>query len=334
MRTHYPIRHKPAHGAPGRWKALPRVPFLLLFFLLFFREQAAAQTQVLDPDMHHLRRGTRPEWSSFAQQPEKRQLAVRFTARRNETEHTLQLRQQDVKQKWRLLLNGQPLASLTVDENDMVVYVPIPAGRLQTGHNTLLVEQTDTVTDDIRVGQLVLTERPVSQVLSEAKVTIEVREVGTGRALPARITIVNAAGVLQTVGATSGQQLAVRPGYIYTGNGQASFGLPAGTYTVYASRGFAYDVDSVRLELQPGQQARHTLVLRREVPTAGWISSDAHIHTFTYSGHGDATVEERGLAPDGPEITRALRKAAPATKRAAGQFRSGWQASQAARQGK
>ncbi|CAN5912153.1 hypothetical protein BH24BAC1_BH24BAC1_14970 [soil metagenome] len=297
MSTNYRNKNGSTKTNSLQGQAIPKVAILLLLLLLFRGEQAAGQTQELEPAMHHLRRGNKPEWDSFAQQPEKRQLMIRFSrARPNETEHTLQLRQQDVKQKWRLVLNGQPLGSLTSDEKDMVVYVPIPPGRLQTGENTLLVEQTDTLTDDIRVGQMVLTERPVSQVLSEAKVTVEVREAGTGQALPARLTVVNAAGALQTVGAASGQLLAVRPGFVYTGNGRASFGLPAGTYTVYASRGFAYGVDSVRLVLQPGEEARPALVLRREVPTEGWISSDTHVHTFTYSRHGDATVEERVLS--------------------------------------
>ena len=47
-----------------------------------------------------------------------------------------------------------------------------------------------------------------------------------------------------TVGAKSGDGLAVRPGVVYTGNGRAAFGLPAGKYTVYAGRGFAYSIDS------------------------------------------------------------------------------------------
>ena len=44
--------------------------------------------------------------------------------------------------------------------------------------------------------------------------------------------------------------------------------------------------------------------LRREVATPGLVSSDTHVHTFTLSRHGDATLEERAitLAGEGIEL--------------------------------
>src|SRR5262249_52462699 len=42
--------------------------------------------------------------------------------------------------------------------------------------------------------------------------------------------------------------------------------------------------------------------IRKEVPTAGWISCDTHIHSLTWSGHGDATGDERVLAIAGEGI--------------------------------
>jgi hypothetical protein len=46
------------------------------------------------------------------------------------------------------------------------------------------------------------------------------------------------------------------------------------------------------------------LRLRRQVDTAGFIAADTHIHTLTFSGHGDATIEERmvTLAGEGVEL--------------------------------
>jgi hypothetical protein len=73
---------------------------------------------------------------------------------------------------------------------------------------------------------------------------------------------------------------------------------------VYAGRGFEYDVDSVRLSLRPGDRALKELVIHREVPTDGYVSCDTHIHTLTYSGHGDATMDERvvTIAGEGIEL--------------------------------
>src|SRR5262249_29933577 len=122
--------------------------------------------------------------------------------------------------------------------------------------------------------------------------------------VPCRLTVLDARGALMTVGAASGQGLAVRPGVLYTADGKARFGLPAGEYTLYAGRGFAYGIDSVRLSVRAGDTLRKTLMIRREVPTPGYVSCDTHVHTLTYSGHGDASAEERAvtLAGEGIEL--------------------------------
>src|SRR5206468_322289 len=80
--------------------------------------------------------------------------------------------------------------------------------------------------------------------------------------------------------------------------------LPAGRYTVYANRGFEWGIDSVQLDLKPGENPAKQLAIRREVDTAGYVAADTHVHTFTYSRHGDATLAERmiTLAGEGIEL--------------------------------
>ncbi|HUE73300.1 MAG TPA: CehA/McbA family metallohydrolase, partial [Pirellulaceae bacterium] len=99
-------------------------------------------------------------------------------------------------------------------------------------------------------------------------------------------------------------QLAVRPGIVYTASGQARFGLPAGKYTVYAGRGFEYSLDRQEIEVEPRRTVQRQLRIRREVPTEGWVACDTHVHTLTHSGHGDATAAERmiTLAGEGIEL--------------------------------
>jgi hypothetical protein len=262
----------------------------------------AAQQRVLDAGTHDLRSGTRPEWRESAARPHARHLALEFDAAPNAAERTVALRQEGVKQRWRLVLNGRALGTLHQDENAMVAYWAVPPGALVAGPNRLRVEPVDTVGDDIRVGGVALLDRPLAAVLSEASVEVEVVDAASGAPLPARVTVVDAAGRLQTVGAASGGALAVRPGLVYTGDGRAAFGVPAGTYHVYATRGVEYGVDSARLVLRPGDRVRQRLAIRREVPTPGWVASDTHVHTLTYSGHGDATAEERVLTLAGEGI--------------------------------
>src|SRR5438128_2679709 len=102
---------------------------------------ARAKERVLDAQMHHLRVGGEREWSEFPPQPEGPSLVVRFPADRNATEWALRLRQQDVKQTWKVVLNGKELGGLAADENDMVIYLLIPVGRLVAGENRLAIEQ-------------------------------------------------------------------------------------------------------------------------------------------------------------------------------------------------
>jgi hypothetical protein len=283
----------------------------LSFSFFFLCSTASAQKHVLDEKMHHLRKGVNPEWDEFPLHAEDSQLVIHFKSLVNTEDATIYLRQYDVSQGWQVLLNNKKIGELTLDEKDMMSYFTIPRGSLSAGDNILYIGSPDTdadrknhVSDDIRIGQIELEYRPVKDLLSESTMDIEVWDRKIKRTIPSRITIVNMAGVLQQINIKPAESLAVRTGVIYTGSGSASFGLAAGRYKIYASRGFEYGVDSVIVVLKPGDHIQKKLVIRREVDTKGWISSDTHIHTLTYSGHGDATVEERVLtiAGEGLEL--------------------------------
>src|SRR5262245_14789278 len=82
-----------------------------------------AKPVVLTPRLHHLRVTEQREWSDFPARPDGPSLSLRFMAERNEGEGSLRLRQQDVRQTWKVLLNGKDLGRLREDENDMVIYL-------------------------------------------------------------------------------------------------------------------------------------------------------------------------------------------------------------------
>jgi hypothetical protein len=79
-----------------------------------------------------------------------------------------------------------------------------------------------------------------------------------------------------------------------------------GRYTVYASRGFEYSVAQKQVTVAAGETAVVPLEIRREVPTPNLVACDTHIHTLTFSGHGDSTVEERMLTIAGEGIELAV----------------------------
>jgi hypothetical protein len=277
-----------------------RSPVLLAFVLLPI--PVAAGPVALDDRLHHLRAGDEREWADFPAKAEGSRLTVPFRAAKNSAEQTLRLRQQDVKQTWRVALNGKELGRLIADENDTELVLPVPPGRLADGDNTLVIEATGKTADDIRVGEITLDDRPMATVLSEATVEVTVRE--EGRPVPCRITILNARGALAATGAKSTDRLAVRAGVIYTADGTARFTLPAGDHTLHAGRGFEYGVATERVTLKPGDTLRKELTIRREVPTPGYVACDTHVHTLTHSGHGDSTDVERAitLAGEGIEL--------------------------------
>jgi hypothetical protein len=268
---------------------------------LFMTNDAVSQVQRLDDGWHHFRNTDPREWSDFPIGPPEQKLLLRFTGQPNTSEQALSLRQYDVKLNWRVVLNGQPLGVLTSDEKDLVSYFRIPPGMVRND-NTLEITCADAQPDDIKLGNVILYDKPLDLVLSEGHLVLEVKDADSGNLMPARLTVINPTGTLQSFSGSSQDPLALRPGYAYTGNGKALLGLPAGTYKVYAGRGFEYGIDSAEVVIRDGQHTHQELSIRREVSTDGWVSSDTHIHTFTWSRHGDATDAERMLTIAGEGI--------------------------------
>ena len=266
---------------------------------------AADDATVVDARTHFLRSGDAREWDEFPEQAEGRELVVRFDAKAAAGERTLRLVQRDVKRPWGVRLNGTRLGTLVQDENRISAVLAVPAGALKEGANELRVTceaGAAEAPDDVEIGRVELIPRPRAAVLSEATLKVRVDDADGAGPLPCRITVIDAGGALATTGATSGKTLAVRPGVIYSGDGTALCPLAAGEYTVYAGRGFEYSVASEKVSPKPGETADVKLTIRRVVPTDGSVSCDTHVHTLTYSRHGDATLDERILTLAGEGI--------------------------------
>lgn len=100
---------------------------IVLFCVSATGYHAYGQIQILENNIYHLRNGETREWSEFPLETSGTELKIRFSTRANVSDYTLRLRQYDVKQHWRILLNGQELGSLVADEMDMIVYFPVPS---------------------------------------------------------------------------------------------------------------------------------------------------------------------------------------------------------------
>jgi hypothetical protein len=273
-----------------------------LMLLLALPSVALAADLRVSDRMHHLRSEGAREWAEFPERAEGSELVLAFDAKPNQGDHTLRLRHRDLKQSWRLLLNGREIARLPLDEADMITFWAIPAGVLADGRNELRIHCTGSGGDDVMVGQVTVIDRPVQQVLSEATVDLSVHEQPGGRATPSRITVVDEQGTLIPVGNASGPQHAIRPGVVYSRTGAVRLKLPAGRYVIYAGRGFEYSVARADVEIAAGSNVSRRLSIRREVDTAGWAAMDTHVHTGTFARHGDAGIDERMLTIAGEGI--------------------------------
>jgi len=267
-------------------------------------QSAPAAERVLDAQFHHFRSGEAREWSDFPQDAEGPGLRLTFSAEANTTPATLRLRQRDVKQTWRLVLNERELGRLSTDQGPLTTFWELPPGSLQTGENTLSATGSGPSSDDIFLGDVRLIDLPRAEALRRAIVNVVVVDADTKQPLPARLTIIDEQESLCDVGAESSSRLAVRPGVVYTADGRAEFGLPLGKYRLYAGRGFEYGVDAQTIELAAGDRRSIRLAIRREVTLSGYASCDTHLHTLTYSRHGDASLAERlvTIAAEGLEL--------------------------------
>ncbi|HEV7403682.1 MAG TPA: CehA/McbA family metallohydrolase [Chthoniobacteraceae bacterium] len=245
------------------------------------------------------------EWRDFdAETPDGPSLSLKFAAHANPHEEaTLFIRQRDVKLGWTVLLNGRNIGHLQLNEVLLESVCVVPAGALREGENTLsIVPQAEG--DDIIIDRIRLAMRAPDEALAETTLWLDARDADSGEHLPCRFTIVDAAGALAPLGWTGQGPWAGRPGVIYTATGWTKVFLPAGRYTVYCTRGFEYGLDTRQVELPPGKEVALAFKIRREVPTPGLVACDTHVHTFTFSKHGDATIDERmvTLAGEGIEL--------------------------------
>lgn len=269
---------------------------------------ALAQAATIDAGRYHLGVTGQPEWEEFAAStPHGPQLELKFTApAANTAEATLLIRQSNVKIGWHVALNGQRIGTLEMLAQPLVRALPVKAGLLRAGENTLtIVRGASRLADDIVVSEIALEPGPRAAVFS-ASLAVTVSDAEHADGLPCRITIVDEREALIPLDAAEGQQLALRTGVAYTGDGRATLRAAPGTYTIYASRGFEYSVAQQKVTLVAGETQAVALTLRREVPTPGFVACDSHIHTLTHSKHGDATVDERLLTIAGEGIELAV----------------------------
>ena len=89
------------------------------------------------------------------------------------------------------------------------------------------------------------------------------------------------------------EDLAIRDDVICTLSGTGHITLPVGTWVIYASRGPEWGIDRQEVSIAEGAVTEASFQLEHQIDSSGWAAADYHLHTLTYSGHGDSNMTER-----------------------------------------
>lgn len=256
----------------------------------------------IDATTHHLGDSRTPDWVEAPPDPEGRVLELEFRASARSEESVLELTQRHVDNVWWIEINDVRVARLARTAERVERRYIVPGGVLRDGTNRLRVHG-ESPSDDITIGALRLHTRTLRELLDLVPVVVRVRDAADGSAMPARVTVFDDAGARVPIHYGERELSAVREGLCYQADGEARFEVPRGRWRVAATRGMEWSLAEAELSTEDGPAAV-ALELRREVDTRGFIACDTHVHTFTHSGHGDATVEERQvtLAGEGVEL--------------------------------
>ncbi len=273
--------------------------FLLALCSLFPQNEG----RLLDEKLHHLGNDLVPKWTETTPEPEGSELEVSFEAEVNPKEYTLELTQRDIHYPWNVLLNGTRLGQLEIAVETRTTRLAVPAGTLKKGVNILRVT-TRHPKDDIIVGKFRLLPASVREMNRLGKIVVTVRDGDSGKALPARVSVVDASGKRAKLFYAARPDTAVRPGIFYTTGEGSALELPAGDYTLTATRGMEWSLSSEKFSVRYNETEKAGFTLTREVDTSGYVAADTHIHTLTFSGHGDSSMRERmvTLAGEGVEL--------------------------------
>lgn len=261
------------------------------------------ESRVLDARLLHLGNDKNDRFADVSLDPQGTRLDLEFEAKANATENVLFVTQRDVSDEWIVELNGARLGTLRREAGAVDAHFRVPKATLISGTNRLAIYSAK-VSDDIILGNLRLDPRPLAESLGLERVSVTIRERGTRAPLPARVDFVAKNNGSRPDLVEPTPDLAVRQGLAYTATGRVEAWLPRGEFRVFATRGMEWGMAEGTLVLDGSGESEIALEIEREVDTTGYVAADTHLHTLTYSGHGDSNVEERliTLAAQGVEL--------------------------------
>ena len=272
----------------------PLPAFLSILAVVASANTSAAELppgRVVDAAFHHLGDNVVKNWPEAPAEPGGFNLDIRFEAKANQKEKLLGLTHRDVDNPWIIRLNGRKIGELKKGKDRVLRHYSIPPNSLKDGRNTLNISSRSK--DDITVGGVMIYDASLRELLDLQPVQVTAINESTGDFLPVRLTVTDASQKLAEIYYATSDETAVRKGVLYTLGKPTSMELPPGDYRIAATHGTEWSLAEQEISVRPGATPSVRLALRKEIETPGFVSADTHIHTLTFSGHGDSSVEER-----------------------------------------
>ena len=129
-------------------------------------------------------------------------------------------------------------------------------------------------------------------IAQKATIYFKITDSATNSPTPAKMVFLKD-GMPYEHQVSSTQELACRGNTIYTSKGEGRFLIAPGTYNIYFGKGMEYSQAMQSHTFEEEDSYNIAATLTKELNTDGYIGGDMHLHTYTFSGHGDANVEER-----------------------------------------
>jgi hypothetical protein len=259
---------------------------------------------LIDPNSYDLG-NTVTNWPETSPKPHGTRLELQFKATANSREAVLSLNQRAVSGRCALRINGKEVAELRRNDAPATFLYRLPPGTLTNGLNLLTIAPVNT-RNDLMVGPIRLFDQTLRDLLQLRQVLVTLTDRRTGKPVPGRVTVTDLKDRRAELYYVDRARTASREGVVYTLGGETAFELPPGKYAIYAARGMEWSRDRQQIIVDPNNGARVELHIEREVDTTGFIAADTHIHTVTFSGHGDATIDERMLTLAGEGVELAI----------------------------
>jgi hypothetical protein len=131
----------------------------------------------------------------------------------------------------------------------------------------------------------------------EAQLTVEVRDRGSGKAVPARFYLIDEKGTPQTPAGVISYSRGEENHFLISGGFTTR--LPAGTYNLTVERGPEFRSQSLSLTLKAGQVYKQTVIMDQwiDMNRRGWYSGDLHNHRKPEEMAAILLTENLNVAP-------------------------------------